>query len=178
MSVEGDDVASYHSHRRASIYTAPEKSKGFPTFYNPLRLTEDAKDRYGIRPLNHGTLSFDLNAAAVPATPVCLPSPSAATPTCLPSSNAAESTAPSASAFPASAVSPRPISRVDAFDAARAWQHAIRKTFCHDPKFIVKAPQSPMLCCLQHVPNCWRLRRAGHGRQLEADARGSDWALG
>ncbi len=171
MSVEGDDVASHHSHRRASVSAFSEKSKGFPTFYNPLRVTTDAKDRYGIRPLNHGTLSFDLNAAAGPATPVCLPSPSAATPTCLPSSNATECTAPSASEFPASAVSPRPISRVDAVDAALDWHHAIRKTFCHDPKFIVSSPQSPMLCCSQHVPNCWRLRRAGHRRRLEADAR-------
>jgi hypothetical protein len=176
MSVDDDNVASYHSHRRASA--CADKSEGFPTHYNPLHVPADAKDRYGIRPLNHGTLSFDLNAAAVPATSVCLPSPSAATPTCLPSSNAAECTAPSASAFPASAVSPRSISRVDAFDEARDWQHAIRKTFYHDPKFIVTSPQPPMLCCSQHGPNCWRLRRAGHGRRLEADARGSDRTLG
>ena len=166
MSVEDDHVASYHRHRRASVYTVPEKSKGFPTFYNPLHVTADAKDRYGIRPLNHGTLSFDLNAAAPPA-----PSPHAPnTPDC-PSPNVAECTGALGTKSPASVFSPRPNSRVDAFDAARAWQHAIRKTFYHYPKFIVTSPQPPMLCRSQHGPNCWRLRRAGHGRRLEADAR-------
>jgi hypothetical protein len=147
MSADDDHVWSAHSHRRASVYTAPEKSTGFPTYYNPLHKTTLSEDVYGIRPLNHGTLSFE--------------------------------TAPSAVASLAPTGSVPPVAGVDAVDAARDWHHTIRKTFYHDPKFIVISPLVPtFFVCPQHSLIFWRLRRAGHRRRLESDARGSNRTLG
>lgn len=193
MSVDDDHVASYasvHSYRRASVFTAPEKSSGFPTYYNPLHKTADAKDVYGIRPLNHGTLSFEFNAAEVPTTPASLPSPCAlASPKCLPYSEAAECAAPSAIAVPDPAVSVPgpPVAAVDAVDAARDWHLAIRKTFHQDPKFIVTSPLAPTLfvypqlslivgaCAAQVTEGDWKLTRADQiGHWVEALAAAED----